>query len=286
MSQQTYPVACACGKVHWTPAGYAGSKFACHCGKAVEVPTLSELRKSVCRTPSGTRDTAVSHTFDAELDIGSRLRRGTLPVESACVMCQEPTTNAVPVSVVCERQRESAIGWLWFVLLCPPLMPIGLIILVVRSHQGTGRDVAFHLPVRVCEECQSAVFTEDGANEALRATPLYARLMQQYPETVVTSAGTTQSPPAPGAMYRQQERRLIARSVGAVAGVFTFFGAWTAGWAAVELALTPAQNAGWEGWIRCGVFVIAAAVGVLAGVGLARITAGVHRHFWPDPAAE
>ncbi len=46
MSQQTYPVACACGKVHQVPAGYAGTQMQCPCGVVIAVPSLSELRRA------------------------------------------------------------------------------------------------------------------------------------------------------------------------------------------------------------------------------------------------
>lgn len=292
MSQQTYPVACDCGQVHWTPAGYAGSKFACGCGKVVEVPALSEMRKAVCRTSNSTRRTAISHTFDPELEIGSRLRRGALPVEVVCVMCREPTTNAVPVSVLCEQEQDNTLGCWWMVLLIPPLTPIGMIVLLVRSQHRMGRNVAFHLPVRMCEDCQPAVFTEDGAKAALRATPLYARLLQQYPAAVVSSAGNTTVAPGSGAMYRQSERKRLSRTLGMVAGVIMFLFLMIQGYWLVDsvgttgIAGNRVRLAEWDGWCRFGVFIIAAAVGVLVGIGIGRVAAGIHRHFWPDPKTE
>ena len=47
MSQQTYPVACECGKEHAVTAGQAGSSLGCGCGRTVAVPAYSVLRTRV-----------------------------------------------------------------------------------------------------------------------------------------------------------------------------------------------------------------------------------------------
>jgi hypothetical protein len=180
VSQQTYPVACECSTEHRVTAGQAGSSFDCGCGRKVEVPTLGALKRSVGQS-------AVS----ADLEIEHRLKDGSLPVETECVICDTKTDETVVVGVVCEQsevQTSGGIKWWYWVF-----FPLGIwfyFLLVVAQLTGrerqVGREVAFRLPVRVCGGCGPQVRTGGGALNALRRSPLYARLLAKYPHGAIT----------------------------------------------------------------------------------------------------
>lgn len=181
MSQQTYPVTCECGKEHAVTGGQAGSTVACECGRTVEVPTLGTLKRSVGQS-------AVS----ADWEIEHRLKEGSLPVETECVLCGAMTTDTLPVRVECERAEvKSAFKWWYFVFF--PLGMWFLIGMIVAQLTGRerleGRDVAFRLPVRVCAGCRSQVQTVEGARAALMKCELYARLLVKYPHATVSPPG-------------------------------------------------------------------------------------------------
>lgn len=177
MSQQTYPVACECGKEHQVTGGQAGSSFPCGCGKVVEVPTLGALKRSVGQS-------AVS----AELEIEHRLADGSLPEERNCVLCGARTPDTLMVSVECERSEvKSNFKW-WYWLLFPFLLFKLIVIFAyaTRRVERHGRDVSFRLPVRVCKPCQPQMRTAADARDALFQSELYARLLAKYPHAVVS----------------------------------------------------------------------------------------------------
>ena len=174
---QTYPVVCECGKEHAVTGGQAGSSFPCACGRTVEVPSLCTLKRSVGQS-----------SVSADLEIEHRLADGSLPMEDRCVLCGTATDYEMPIRVECERSevRSSIKWWYWLFL------PMGLWFLIVmliaaltKREQKLGRDVTFRLPVRVCDECEPGVRTVDAAREALRRSPLYARLLDKYPHAAI-----------------------------------------------------------------------------------------------------
>lgn len=178
MSQQTYPVVCACGLTHQVTGGQAGSSIACGCGRNVEVPTLGTLKRSVGLS-------AVS----ADWEIERRLKEGSLPLEDACVLCGAETRDTLRVGVQCERSEvKSDFKWWYWVFL--PLGPIFRWVLRYARRtdrrRRLGRDVAFRLPVRVCEECEPRVQTVEGARAAMMKSELYARLLAKYPHASIT----------------------------------------------------------------------------------------------------
>lgn len=178
MSQQTYPVTCECGTVHDVTGGQAGSAFPCGCGKTVEVPTLGALKRSV-------GESAVS----ADLEIEYRLAEKSLPVEDECVLCDLPTADTLPVSVVCERSevKSDVKWWYWVFLPLGVWFVIGMLVAKLNDRKRQlGRDVSFRLPVRVCEDCRPKVRTVADARDALRRSPLYARLLAKYPHAAIT----------------------------------------------------------------------------------------------------
>lgn len=177
MRQQTYPVACECGKEQAVTGGQAGSSLPCACGRTMEVPSLGALKRSVGQA-----------SISADLEIKHRLAEGSLPLEDDCVLCGAATRNVVMTRVVCEQaEKRDRIPW-WYWLLIPIGLWVAVLVLVAyaRGESRTlGRDVTFRLPVRVCDECDPGVWTLDAAREALLRSPLYARLLGKYPHAQV-----------------------------------------------------------------------------------------------------
>jgi hypothetical protein len=289
MSQQTYPVACECGKVHQCPTGYAGSKFACHCGKPVEVPGLSDLRRM-----------ALEQGVPAEHEVELRIREESLPIETECVLCGEVTPAAVMTGLICSPIKPTPTHhwWLWFclttcafLLIAYPgffvillavylfvVIPVFLWWRIKRPPQKPGKW--FTVPVRVCDECAPRMDDPAGASEAVNATPLYRRLLEGYPDAVISRPGWILDSRLVTQESRERQRGLVRGVAFAVSAVATFF---PLKYALDAWASTFPYGLGLA-W-HMGLFLIAA-VSLLCGYGAARATAGVHRHFFPKLAKE
>ena len=172
----TYPVPCACGATLEVPGSAAGTSVPCRCGRAVEVPSLAQLKASVGQP-----------VLSADLELEHLLARRALPLERDCVLCGVPTEHQVPVSVVCERPEDKGHVPIWQQIL---LMWFSIVLwaahMASRSHELHGRNVAFELPVRVCEECGRRLSGTAALWDALARTPVYARLLGKYPHAAVS----------------------------------------------------------------------------------------------------
>src|SRR5262245_52954331 len=112
-----YPVQCECGHKFQVAGTLAGTKWTCHCGRIIAIPSLSELKHQ-----SG--DIAAP----PELIIQSMLIDGQLPEEDWCVICESDTENTCWLNVVCESitiQRRERLGCLSMMILA--LKPWALI---------------------------------------------------------------------------------------------------------------------------------------------------------------
>ncbi|OWK41707.1 hypothetical protein [Fimbriiglobus ruber] len=169
----TYPVACECGATLLVSGGAAGTQIPCQCGRTVDVPTLGCLKSSV-------GEAAISPDFELEHLISS----GDLPLESRCVVCELDTTHEREFAIVCERPEEKGSVPFWQQLLLIWISPIIFLMhmtMTSRRIETHGRDVAFRLPVRVCEECVGTLNATSAIRNALEVTPVYARLLKKYP---------------------------------------------------------------------------------------------------------
>jgi hypothetical protein len=184
MTQQTYPVACECGVVHQCPAGYAGSRFACKCGKRVEVPVLSELRAG-----------AGQAVLSPDAEIPALMAAKALPEEEDCCLCGCRTPDTLMLLATCEMpEAPSAVGQIAKsgCLLAPVLGFWGILIAAVRLQQiskaeATGRQVQLRFPLRMCQACAAEVSSWDVVRRAMRRTPVYARLLDKYPECALAT---------------------------------------------------------------------------------------------------
>jgi hypothetical protein len=177
----SYEVRCECGKPHPVTAADAGSSLRCGCGRAVEVPPLHRLRTSAGQT-----------ALSADMQLRAMLQRGELPGTDECVRCHRPTGNAVRVVIECERAETKSVysregqatgcllGLLfgWIVIRSPD-----------REDRVVGHDVVFAVPLRICEVCESEIRSAGALRETLRRVPVYAALLDKYPDARITSRG-------------------------------------------------------------------------------------------------
>lgn len=276
MSQQTYPVKCECGVIHQCPAGYAGSKFGCPCGKVVEVPVLSVLRTTV-----------IEGETSPEAEVMARGRLGQLPMETECVNCGRESDAVESVLVECERPKDSMSGLTFLLGLlffsCFGWLGVGLWLLFGRitMRDVVGEYVAYDLPVRVCGDCGVELTTSGQAMRAVTLTPLYARLLAKHPTAYAITCTAV-----PGVQFanphrtRRRRRRLMWLSgiaSGALVSVTSF-------WMCVELLIPslPGMDHSTRSLAGVAAGVVALGGGVLSGWSLAGVVSRAHRRLFPD----
>jgi hypothetical protein len=137
------------------------------------------------RTSSG------EEAISPALQIQAMLLRGGLPGASACACCHRDTDHSIRVSVRCESVtvkhrtggKEALVGCLVGGL-------VGGLALYISGVLGKpvehGREVSFVLPLRLCEVCDHETTTSAALRTALTATSVYAALLDQYPNALVS----------------------------------------------------------------------------------------------------
>ena len=172
-----YEVRCECGKAHPVTAADAGSSLRCGCGRAVEVPPLHQLRAS-----------AGQAALSPVVEVRSLLLRGQLPATRDCACCHRETDGLLRVSVECERpivkNSTSKAEWLAGCLLFGWLG--ALVMFRSREPIVHGEEVVLTVPVRVCDACRDTLADPGILRQALRQTPVYAALLDRYPNARIT----------------------------------------------------------------------------------------------------
>ncbi len=178
MKQQTYPVVCDCGKTHQVTSGAAGSTLACVCGRMVEVPSLTALKASVG-----------GEGLAPEMEIEGLLLARKLPLEPDCALCHRLTEDKFHCQVRCEAPTLKPPMSFWQYALALAFIPFvgvkALLTAALLRDTGvlTGRDVSFRLPVRICGACMAELESWEVVTNAIRRTPVYARLLDKYPNS-------------------------------------------------------------------------------------------------------
>ena len=176
-------VTCECGITHPVTAAKCGQSLKCSCGRSVQVPMLSELRKA-----------AGLQAF--EIGIHDRIdamnREGRLPVEHECVVCGTPTQEKVMCCVECERPYAKGPGF-WkslFLTLLTPVWMLGAMRRDQANPEVLGRELVVKTPIRICRSCrESDRFSRSRCVELLRKTDVYRNLLDAYPEAAITVDG-------------------------------------------------------------------------------------------------
>jgi hypothetical protein len=173
-----YQVRCECGESKGVSASDAGSSVACGCGRTIDIPSLHKLRMAAGETG-----------LSPAVQIQSLLLQGRLPGTRECARCGRETDETCRVSVWCEQAQmepggparaEAAAGCAlgWFV---PSFLVRGRHAEPVQR----GEDVAFALPLPVCEACDTQLTAPADVKQALRTVPDYAALLDRYPDAQV-----------------------------------------------------------------------------------------------------
>ena len=176
---------CECGAAIPVSAAAAGSDVTCQCGRRQVVPPLSQLRVMAGHGAyeAGTIDT-----------IRRMIRNGELPSEVFCAVSGVPTNDTAIVRIQCERVWTSGshldradkaiIGLLMFGW-------IGAIVGWARKDKPRkehGRETYVDVPLRVTEEHRRHLNERNQTRlkALLRQVPIYDRLLNEYPEAVVS----------------------------------------------------------------------------------------------------
>jgi hypothetical protein len=173
-----YAVQCECGQTLEVPATMAGGRVTCECGREMLVPSLSKLKGQ-----SG------GSAMSAEIRLDEMLRRGTLPQETKCLLCRQPTDAVAYCWTTCERpQVEQEHGWFHYMMRFLRLDLLGLARDMGHNEGDTvhGRDLQYRLPLRVCPDCTAQLRDARLLKETLLDVPVYAELLDKYPHADVS----------------------------------------------------------------------------------------------------
>jgi hypothetical protein len=112
------------------------------------------------------------------------IRTGELPAGDTCLRCGLPTKDACDLVVHCERQwyKAASFNWLALSLSFPHW-------LLAMARRGTGdvfgRETVIRVSLRVREEHHQwlATRSQRKLRKLLRTVPVYAQLLDEYPES-------------------------------------------------------------------------------------------------------
>ena len=184
----SYSVFCECGVTHPVSATQAGSTMTCGCGRSVDVPTLSSLRKSAGESaiPSDTIET-----------IQAMIRGGELPSGDICPYSGRPANDTIFFHVQCERvwvrggeSLESGnfaymfLGWIGALIALQKLRP----------REELGRDISLEVPLCISSDVRPTIMgmrRQRGLKALLCQTHIYAQLLQEFPRATVTVIKTS-----------------------------------------------------------------------------------------------
>lgn len=185
-----YKVACECGARIPVSAVQAGSSVACSCGRDVNVPTLSSLRKSAGQPPIPVDNIAT---------ITAMIKNGELPDNDLCPYSNRPANETVFFRMQCERtwarqNRDSDAYKAFFYVLV--FGWLGAMLTAGKSRNGEnrenetlGRDTWVDVPVRISSDVRPNIIRmrrQKKLKELLSQTPIYAELLEEFPQTRVS----------------------------------------------------------------------------------------------------
>ncbi|MBA4191028.1 MAG: hypothetical protein C0467_23835 [Planctomycetaceae bacterium] len=185
-----YEVRCECGKPFSVTGADAGTSLKCGCGRTVEVPPLHQLRTA-----------AGQNVLSPALRVETLLLEGKLPGTRKCAVCTRETDGRSRVAVECARgilkddgssRDQIAAGCLFGLLFGGAVGLFGANRIMSGESanlKAVGQDVAFTLPLPVCEGCQPTVTKPTELRTALRHIPDYAALLDAHPDAKIVLLG-------------------------------------------------------------------------------------------------
>jgi hypothetical protein len=180
-----YSVRCSCGNAHEVSATQAGTEISCGCGAVVLVPLLSQLRVSAGQ------EAYESGIVDKILRLKSE---GKLPLGDHCLLSGQRTEDTALVRVQCERSYDKGPPKYEKFLAILSFFFIGIFAWFVAKEtlgqkpEWVGRDLELSLPIRVHRDLRDdlqKIRNQKRLRELLRAVPLYAQLLDDYPSAEV-----------------------------------------------------------------------------------------------------
>ncbi len=172
-------VTCECGlKTQVTPT-MCGNSVACDCGKAIQIPRLSELRRNAGLTPVmvGVADKLQAMLVD-----------GLLPAEVDCVSCGSPTNLYLTCEIECERMfaKKPSYASYFLQFLFAPVWILGATKREYDNPEVHGRELVVKTPIRICETCFSKInLNRETCIRFMLSNELYAKLLARYPNAMV-----------------------------------------------------------------------------------------------------
>lgn len=177
----TYEVRCECGRTIPVEARLAGSRASCFCGRSVVVPNLSQLRRAA-------GETAIPLNTVERIRLA--IREGELPDNRFCPITGRAVDDTIWLHVQCERVMVRYRGGGWWSRLFFHLF-LGWFALFFDREKGRdefGHDIAVEVPLAISSSARESLAAARGPKalvDALRGTPLYRELLEEYPAAEV-----------------------------------------------------------------------------------------------------
>lgn len=172
----------SCNRSLSVSASQAGAAVNCDCGAVVQVPRMSQLRKSAGETaiPLSTAEA-----------VGKMVANGELPQNEVCPLSLRPANETLHVHAICEQpwttgggdSTQTAIalgclfGWFGYVMARES----------ERPEERHGRDTVVDLPIRISSDVRDRYHRQNQAQlkSLLSQTPMYAKLLKEYPKSKI-----------------------------------------------------------------------------------------------------
>jgi hypothetical protein len=162
----------------------AGSIVTCTCGRQNQVPPMSELRQAVGQTPMPL--TIVER-------IEQRLLQGRLPESRQCAETGISTESICEFHIVCEQPwaNKGSLAERFALVFSLVFGFIGMFSAMSGSELGAevhGRETTLTVPLRLDLERVGSIgrFSQRKLRELLSNEPLYAELLAEYPEAIIS----------------------------------------------------------------------------------------------------
>src|SRR5262245_53757367 len=129
---------CECGDRTLVTMAEAGVRLTCSCGRILQVPNLHELRMRAGLPP---------FPVPTATHVEGLVKAGDLPVGTTCARCSEPAVAVLHAMAACEFLWTTTEEW-----------SISGIVVSDREVSQHGHDLVVPVPLRLCPDCQRAIF--------------------------------------------------------------------------------------------------------------------------------
>jgi len=181
MDLVTYLLPCSCGQTLTVSSSQAGTNVRCCCGKDVAVPSLSVLRSQAGEEHlEDSPETIIRFVYGS----GKNVVGG-----DSCIRCGAPATKKLTCFLEYEKPLfKKATPWplALFMLLVAPVLVILYHTLRPREQIPLAEGKEMQVLLAVCPNCEAALQRDNNAREILKREPVFGRLFEKHPATIVT----------------------------------------------------------------------------------------------------